>query len=416
MTDELFLPFDEHPERSQRRRHAVDGNRGRNGKKKKKKKKRGGGRTFLALFMTLLLLGGLAGGAYLGYDKIKGFFVTPDYETAAASAEITVEIKEGSNGTDMAKVLKANDVIKSEQAFIEAWDADPKNAQKIQPGFYKLRVQLSAADAMKMLLDTANRITNGITITEGLSTFKIYKLLSEKLEIPLAEFKAAAKDPIKLGVPDWWFKREDGKKESRSLEGFLFPDTYEFPPNVTAESALKMMVARFLDVTGKLNYADKAAELNISPYQALIVASLAQAEAGNADDLGKVARVSYNRVFSDKAVQEIGTCRCLQFDVTVNYSREIAGKDPKPSSGLTQAELTDPKNPYNRNAKGLPPTPINNPGQHALEAAADPPKGDWLYFVAVDKEGHSAFSSTHSQFCRDNQTAVKAGVLKQSSC
>src|SRR5262245_8693450 len=68
MTDELFLSFEEHPERSrQRRRHAVD-NRGRNGKKKKKKKKRGRGRTFLALFLTMLLLGGLAGGAYLGYD------------------------------------------------------------------------------------------------------------------------------------------------------------------------------------------------------------------------------------------------------------------------------------------------------------------------------------------------------------
>ncbi|GAA1657504.1 endolytic transglycosylase MltG [Catellatospora bangladeshensis] len=414
MTDELFLPFDEHPERSQRRRHAVDGNRGRNGKKKKKKK-RGRGRSFLALFLTLLLLGGLAGGAYFGYDKLKSFFITPDYTTAASSAEVQVEIKDGYLGKEIAKELRAKDVIKSEQAFVEASEANPA-AKNIQPGVYKLRIQLSAADAIKMLLDTANRITNGITITEGLSTFKIYKLLSEKLEIPLAEFKAAAKDPIKLGVPDWWFKREDGKKESRSLEGFLFPDTYEFPPNVTAESALKMMVARFLDVTGKLNYADKAAELNISPYQALIVASLAQAEAGNADDLGKVARVSYNRVFSDKAVQEIGTCRCLQFDVTVNYSREIAGKEPKPSSGLSQAELTDPKNPYNRNAKGLPPTPINNPGQHALEAAADPPKGDWLYFVAIDKQGHSAFSSTHSQFCRDNQTAVKAGVLKQSSC
>jgi UPF0755 protein len=416
MTDELFLSFEEHPEHSrQRRRHGVD-NRGRNGKKKKKKKKRGRGRTFLALFMTLFLLGGLAGGAWLGYDKLKGFFVTPDYETTASSAEITVEIKEGSSGLDMAKALKAQDVIKSEQAFIEAWDANPAAAQKIQPGVYKLRVQLSAADAIKMLLDTGNRVVSGITITEGLSTFKIYKLLAEKLGIPEEDFKAAAKDPIALGVPDWWFKREDGKKESRSLEGFLFPDTYEFPPTVTAESALKMMVKRFLDVTGDMGYADKAAAMNISPYQALIVASLAQAEAGNADDLGKVARVSYNRVFSDKAIQQIGTCRCLQFDVTVNYSREMVGKSTNASSGLTHAELTDPKNPYNRNAKGLPPTPINNPGKAALDAAANAPKGDWLFFVAIDQEGHSAFSSTHSQFCQDNKKAVQNGILKQSSC
>ncbi|WP_144128185.1 endolytic transglycosylase MltG [Catellatospora sichuanensis] len=416
MTDELFLSFEEHPERGQqRRRHAVDDNRGRNNKKKKKKKKRGRGRSFLALFLTLFLLGGLAGGAYLGYDKIKNFLVTPDYTSAATSAEVEVTIKEGSAGLDMAKALKAQDVIKSEQAFIEAWEKNP-DAKKIQPGLYKLRVQISAADAITMLLDTKNRLVKGILIAEGLSTFKIYKLLAEKLGIPEADFKAAAKDPIGLGVPAWWFKREDGKKESRSIEGFLFPDTYEFPKNVTAKSALAMMVERFMKVTGDMGYADAAAKLNISPYQALIVASLAQAEAGNADDLGKVARVSYNRVFSEKAVAEIGTCHCLQFDVTVNYSREMAGKKAVHSSELTQAELTDAKNPYNRNAKGLPPTPINNPGKKALEGAADPPKGDWIYFVAIDKEGHSAFSATHTQFCKDNQTAVKNGALERSSC
>ncbi|GAA1391331.1 endolytic transglycosylase MltG [Catellatospora chokoriensis] len=418
MTDELFLSFEEHPERGQqRRRHGVDNNRGRNtnNKKKKKKKKRGRGRSFLALFLTLFLLGGLAGGAYLGYDKIKNFLVTPDYTSAASSAEVEVEIKQGSRGLDMAKVLKSADVIKSEQAFIEAWENNP-DAKKIQPGLYKLRVQISAADAITLLLDTKNRMVNGILIAEGLSTFKIYKLLSEKLGIPEADFKAAAKDPIALGVPAWWFKREDGKKESRSIEGFLFPDTYEFPKNVTAKSALAMMVERFIKVTGDMGYAEKAATLNISPYQALIVASLAQAEAGNADDLGKVARVSYNRVFSEKAVAEIGTCHCLQFDVTVNYSREIAGKPPVHSSELSQAELTDTKNPYNRNAKGLPPTPINNPGKLALAGAADPPKGDWIYFVAIDKEGHSAFSATHTQFCKDNQTAVKNKVLPRSSC
>ncbi|MFC7248211.1 endolytic transglycosylase MltG, partial [Catellatospora aurea] len=320
------MSFEEHPERGQqRRRHGVDNNRGRNGKKKKR------GRSFLALFLTVFLLGGLAGGAYLGYDKVRDLLVTPDYVSAATSAEVEVTIKEGSAGLDMAKALKAQDVIKSEQAFVEAYENNP-SAKKIQPGLYKLRVQISAADAITMLLDTENRLVNGILIAEGLSTFKIYKVLSGKLGIPEAEFKAAAKDPIALGVPAWWFKREDGKKESRSIEGFLFPDTYEFPKNVTAKSALSMMVERFMKVTGDMGYADAAAKLNISPYQALIVASLAQAEAGNADDLGKVARVSYNRVFSDKAVAEIGTCRCLQFDVTVNYSREMAGKKAVHSS------------------------------------------------------------------------------------
>jgi UPF0755 protein len=216
-------------------------------------------------------------------------------------------------------------------------------------------------------------------------------------------------------VPDWWFHRSDKKKVTPHIEGFLFPDTYEFPPNADADTMLRAMVDRFLTVTGGMNYAETVqADLGgIAPYEALIVASLAEAEAGHADDLGKVARVAYNRVY--KRTPDLA-CACFQFDVTVNYSRELAGKDPKPSSGLSHDELTDPKNPYNRNAKGMIPTPINNPGKAALDGSMKPPKGDWYYFVAVDKAGHSAFSKTFEEFCKDNEKAVKNKVLKQSSC
>jgi UPF0755 protein len=384
--------------------------RGRAGRRRAER-----GRSPLALLLAVLLLAGIAFGAWFGYGKIRDFFTTPDYESSTGVADTTVEIKDGYLGNDMAKALKAAGVVESEQAFADAYESDPL-AKNIQPGVYRIRTGISGEAAVRFLLDPANRIVNGVTIPEGLSSFAVYRLLAKETKVPEADFREAAK-AVAERIPDWWFKRSDGKAETKSIEGFLFPDTYDFPPNADAKVMLGLMVDQFLTVTGKLDYADRAQKLNISPYEALIVASLAQAEAGNADDLGKVARVAYNIVFPTEAtIAERGDCGCLKFDVTVNYSRELAGKEPRPSDGLSRQELEDPANPYSRNQRGLPPTAINNPGSQALEAAVNPPKGDWLYFVAIDKQGHSAFSATYEQFCRDNEKAVDNGVLKSSGC
>lgn len=379
-------------------------------KKTKAKKKRGKG---FAIAMTLILLI-CGGGGYWAWSTLSGAFITPDFEGDGAG-EVTIEIKSGASGTQVAKILFEAGVVKSIKAFVEECDRNRDLADAIQPGKYKLRKEMSAASAMLLLHDPLSRIKSGITIPEGLSTFKIYKLLAEKLKLPEADFKEAAKDPIALGVPESWYARKDGKSSAtKSIEGFLFPDTYEFPDGSTAKQVLEIMVKRFLAVAKEIGFVEKFANNSkVSPYQGLIVASLAQAEAGNADDLGKVARVSYNRVYQRKAEQ---SCACLQFDVTVNYWFEINGQPTKTSSQMTQKELTDPKNPYNRNADGLVPTPINNPGKKALEGAATPPEGKWYYFVAIDKQGHSKFSETYAQFCKDNQEAVRNGILTQSSC
>ncbi|MEU7675569.1 endolytic transglycosylase MltG [Micromonospora taraxaci] len=397
MIDDLDLGFDE-PERGEKGRHRR-GFRERNGKS-------GGGRgkTFLALLMALVLLGGIGGVAFYGFDRIQNYFVTPDYDGAGAG-EITVEIKNGALLADMADALVAADVVKSQKAFIEAAEANSRS-KNIQPGTYKLRKQMSGANAVTAMLDLKNKIVNGLTIPEGRTAKNIYKLLSEKTKIPVKEFEAAAKDPEALGVPEWWFKRDDGKKIVKSVEGFLYPDTYEIPPKATAESILKLMVDNFLSVSGEMKFADRVQkERKVSPYEALIVASLAQAEAGNKDDLGKVARVAYNRAYGEFP------CNCLEMDVTVNYYLESIGKPTKSSKQMTAAELDDPKNPYNRKLPGMIPTPINNPGKQALEGAMATPTGKWLYFVAIDKQGHSAFAETYEQHQRNEAKAREAGII-----
>ncbi|MEU1679685.1 endolytic transglycosylase MltG [Micromonospora zamorensis] len=398
MIDDLDLGFDE-PERGEKGRH-------RRGFRKRNGKSGGGGRgkTFLALLMALVLLGGIGGGAFYGFDRIQNYFVTPDYD-GAGSGEITVEIKNGALIADMADALVAADVVKSQKAFIEAAEANSRS-KNIQPGTYKLRKQMSGESAVTAMLDLKNKIVNGLTIPEGRTAKNIYKLLSDKTKIPVKEFEAAAKDPEALGVPDWWFTREDGKKVVKSVEGFLYPDTYEIPPKATAESILKLMVDNFLTVTQEMKFADRVQkERKVSPYEALIVASLAQAEAGNKDDLGKVARVAYNRAYGEFP------CNCLEMDVTVNYYLESIGKPTKSSKQMTAAELDDPRNPYNRKLPGMIPTPINNPGKQALEGAMATPTGKWLYFVAIDKEGHSEFAETYEQHQRNEAKAREAGII-----
>jgi UPF0755 protein len=398
MIDELELAFDDSAERGRHRR-------GRRGGRKPPRKKRGAGRTVFAFLLVVLLLGGLVGGAWYGVDKVRGYFSAPDY-AGGGTGEVTVEIKENQTLTDVANTLERADVVKSSAAFVDAAGANPRS-KNIQPGFYKLRKQMRAADAVTLLLDLKNRIVAGITIREGLTAKQTYALLSKATKIPVAEFEAAAKDPLKLGVPAFWFNRSDKKKVTRSIEGFLFPQTYEFPPDATATDVLKTMVQQFLTVAEEIDFVARVERERggITPYEALIVASLAQVEAGNPADLGKVARVAYNRLYGDFP------CNCLEMDVTVNYWLAVNNKPTKASKDMTPAELDDPKNPYNRKLKGLIPTPIDNPGKAAMEGAMAPPSGKWLYFVAIDKQGRSAFAETLEQHERNKAKARENGVL-----
>ncbi|HEX5596316.1 MAG TPA: endolytic transglycosylase MltG [Micromonosporaceae bacterium] len=396
MIDDLDLAFD-------------DREPGRHRRSRRKKKRRSGrGKSIAAFLIAFLLLGTLGGGAWYGYDRIQNFFMTPDY-SGTGTGEAMVEVKAGDTATDIGNTLVEADVVKSAKAFIEAAKTNSRS-KNIQVGHYKLRKQMSGASALEMLLDPKNRVVNGVTIPEGRTVKQTFELLSKHTKIPIKEFEAAAKNPIALGVPDWWFKRDDGKDSSSSIEGFLFPATYEIPPKATAESILSMMVDQFLTVTGEMKFAERVQnELKITPYEALIVASLAQAEAGHPDDLGKVARVAYNRLFHPNS--EV-PCQCFEMDVTVNYWLELQGKKTKTSSEMKQSELINSNNPYDRKLKGFIPTPINNPGELALKGAMAPPKGKWYFFVAVDKDGHSEFAETNAQHERNKQKARENGVLK----
>ena len=387
MIDELDLAFDEQVEK---------------GKPRHRRGKGGKGKTAVAFLMVFILLGVLGVGGYLGYEKIKGFFSAADYD-GSGTDPVQVSLGKGSL-TEIGNTLVDADVVKSTAAFIEAAEDNPRG-KNIQPGTYNLRKQMAASEAVALLLDPKTRVSKGITIPEGTTARDAFKILSKATGVPLKNFETAAKDPEALGVPDFWFNRRDDKKASGTVEGFLYPDTYEFDPKATADDMLRIMVGKFIDTTTDLGFV-KAAEgkLSVSPYEALIVASLAQAEGGIAEDYPKVARVAYNRAYKKKMP--------LQFDATTNYWLNLQDKDGKHSGQMTRAEMEDPRNPYTTELKiGLPLGPINNPGKAALEAAAKPATGEWLFFVAVDpKTKKSAFAVTNEEHNANIQKACQNGI------
>ncbi len=178
--------------------------------------------------MVLLIFGGLAGAGYYGFDRARNYLTTPDYD-GPGGEETMIEVKNGDSATSIGNGLYKLDVVKSAKAFINAANenADSKN---IQTGFYKVKKQMKASDALLALLNLENRVSTKVTINEGLTTFQIFDELSKATEIPVDDFKEAAKDPVALGVPDFWFTRSDGKTTEKSIEGFLFPETYNFDP------------------------------------------------------------------------------------------------------------------------------------------------------------------------------------------
>ncbi len=185
--------------------------------------------------------------------------------------------------------------------------------------------------------------------------------------------------PKALGLPSW---------AKDNPEGFLFPATYDVEPDATAASVLAQLVKRFNQALVDTDLETRAAAVGKSPLEVLTIASLIQAEAKLAVDFPKIARVIYNRL--DDGMK-------LQFDTTVIYAN--GGK----KSVTTTAEQRAKDSPYNTYMyAGLPPGPIDSPGQAAIEAALAPAEGDWIYFVAVNPDtGETKYGVTAAEHARN---------------
>lgn len=346
---------------------------------------RGGGRSHGSsmpsrLRRTVVILVALAvmvGGAGVALNALRPMFsgfggaaAQPIDFAGPGTGSVKVKVPQGSGGSAIASLLVSQGVIKSRQAFIEAATADRRSAG-IQPGVYTLRKQMTAADALAMLVEPSNRVITRVTVPEGLWAAEVYAKLSQQTGIPVAQYAAAAKNGKALGLPS---------SAKGNVEGYLFPASYEFDPESTAADQLKQMVGETMKRLKALEIPPAEME------RVLILASLVEGEARTEADRGKVARVIENRLDDGEI---------LGMDSTVNYIFK--------KRGVPTVEMLDSNSAYNtRKFGGLPPGPISNPGESAIKAAANPPKADWYYFTTVNLcTGETKFAETASEHQRN---------------
>ncbi|MFG3528221.1 endolytic transglycosylase MltG [Streptomyces sp. NPDC047917] len=350
-------------------RESRRGSRGGNERRGKGKKKSRNG--CACLVVSLVLVGGLGGASYFGYSYWKDKFgAAPDY-AGSGSGSVEVEIPKGAFGYDIGNILKKQGVVKSVDAFVSAQSENPKG-KSIQAGVYLLHSKMSAAEAVKMMVDPTSQ--NLLVIPEGRRNVQIYELVDKKLDLKAGTTEGIAKsDASDLGLPDWASKNKDIKDP---LEGFLYPAAYPVTKETKPEAILKKMVARSNEEYKKLDLEGMAKKYKLDgPWQVLTVASLVQAEGLTHDDFRKMAEVVYNRLKPDN----IATNRKLQFDSAFNYLKKQSKIKISSNEILTNP---DPYNTYYH--AGLPPGPISNPGDEALRATLSPTSDGWMYFISLD--------------------------------
>jgi len=339
---------------------------------------------WLWALLTLIVLGaGAAAFVWVNFEpqvrQVLGIELPIDYEGSGNGEAVDIVIKDGDIGEDIANTLHDAGVTMTFQAFYDVLLAEEPT---FMPGTYTLQKEMSAASALDALQDPANYSVSKAVIIEGATLPTALERLSEGTAIPLADLQAASTDLASFGLP----------AEAPSLEGYLFPATYEFQSGLTAHDVLQTLV------TETFNRLDAKGVAVADRHRVLTLAGLVQKEGGPEADFPQVARVFQNRI--DQGMR-------LESDATVSYG--IGGPSQYGATGNSifteDAEREDASNPYNTYANdGLPVGPISAPGDAAVAAVLNPTPGPWLYFVLVNGEtGETTFSTTFAE----HEAAVK---------
>jgi len=339
------------------------------------RRRRGRGRAagLLATLGILAILVPLGIGGFYAYKAISAHFFPADY-SGAGTGQVTVQIKPGDTATTVGARLFTMGVVASARAFVNAAEHSQKGSA-LQPGYYRLHKHMNATQAFNLLLNPSSRVQLKVTIPEGLRESQIIPVLAKGSGISLSDYKQALRNTAALGLPSY---------AKGDPEGYLFPATYTIQPGMSATDVLKAMVKAYDQEAASVNLPKEAARGHLTEAEAITVASLAQAEGGKVSDFPKITRVIYNRLQAGMP---------LQLDSTVLFALNRYG------ILATDQQLTV-KSPYNTyKHTGLPPGPIDSPGDAAIRAALHPAQGNWLYFVTVNpKTKKTVFTSSLSEF------------------
>jgi UPF0755 protein len=325
----------------------------------------------LRTLIILLLVAACACAAWVGW-VVKA--------PVAPAGEQFVLLRPGFSTRRIAHELKAAGVIRNEDAFL-AWHF-LNRGKSLKAGEYRFAEPESVVDIHKRLV-RGDIYTHTVVIPEGFTMFDVAQAMQQAGLVSREEFlKMAQSETILIS---------DLAPDAKSLEGYLFPDTYEFTRLQTARDIAAVMVKHFRQVANEIG-------LNSDVQRVVTMASIVEKETGAPEERAKVASVYYNRLARRMA---------LDADPSVIYAELLAGT----YQGELRHEDLLTNSPYNtyRNS-GMPPGPIASPGKSALEAALHPAQTDYLYFVS-DANGHHRFARTleeHNQNINAYRRALRA--------
>ncbi|MBF6554777.1 MAG: endolytic transglycosylase MltG [Acidimicrobiales bacterium] len=328
-----------------------------------------------ALVFLLLGLGVIVGG-YLWVDSQAN-------PSGPPGAQVIVTVGPGSGVNQLAGTLASKGVIGSSLAY-RIW-SQVHRVPGVQAGAYAFNKNTSFSAVDNVISAGPNVFP--VVVPPGFTVAEVAQRVGQLPGHSAAGFSAVATGGA-LHSP-WQ------PAGSNNLDGLLGTGTYVIVPGESDSQLLTKMIDRFDAEAGALGLASGSAQLGLTPYQVITVASIVQKEGVIAKNLGPVARVVLNRLQRDMP---------LQMDSTVLYSE---GRDGGPVT-TKDLQLVSPYNTYLN--KGLTPTPICFPSRASLQAALNPPAGTWLYFVVVQSDGTEAFADTFSQQQSNEALAKQRGL------
>ena len=292
-----------------------------------------------------------------------------------------VEIARGSSPASVIDKLADEGIIKHKLP-LTLYLKLTSNGSQLKAGEYDFPSPISPLGVFARLREGEQRLIR-LTIVEGWTRWDIanamYKIPELKLDDPTAALPLM--DNVSL--------IDDLDPKATNLEGYLFPDTYDFPPDTKPAEVIAVMVKRFRK-EWKPDSAQRAQSMKLSTREVVTIASLIETEAKLREDRPLIASVIYNRLDKDMA---------LAVDSTVIYASKLAGKWR--NDGKVYRSDVERRSPYNtRIHAGLPPGPIAAPGRSSLEAALNPAQTDYLYYVRepARNDGKHNFYSNSNDF------------------
>lgn len=297
----------------------------------------------------------------------------------ATTATVALTVSEGESFSSLAKELENNNLA---NAFWIRVYAKLFDTTALYPGTYSILAGSSYQDILAVLHQAQSNVVR-VTIPEGYSLAQMGERIHTLLPSVTTDDWTAATSATSTLANDP-FVVAAGKPSGVDLEGYLFPDTYEFEKSATAQDIAKTMLRTMESRLTEIGAATGDAE-GMSMHELLTLSSIVEKEVRTAETMKNVADVFLKRIDSGMP---------LQSDATINYI--IGGDDPSPT--YADLEVVSPYNTYKN--PGLPPGPISAPGLNALTAVLHPTHNEYYYFLTTD-EGEIYYAKTYEEHLRN---------------